>query len=72
MARQYDPRRELLQVLLEKVANDQYPSVTQLDMIEDMLSPDEIEAYSEVLLEKVRDETYPSIDMLRRLRGLSA
>ena len=71
MAGQFDPRRELLQVLLEKVSDDHHPSVTMMDMIEGMLTPDEVEAYAEVLLDKVRDETYPSIDMMRRLRALA-
>ena len=66
----YDPRQELMQVLLDKVAADMYPSVTMLDMIEDMLTPDDVEAYAEVLLEKIRDDNYPSINLMSRVQGL--
>jgi hypothetical protein len=66
----YDPRRELMQVLLDKVAADTYPSVTMLDMIEDMLTPDDVEPYVEVLMDKIRDDNYPSIDLMSRVKEL--
>lgn len=62
-----DARSSLLQVLLEKVRSEPYPSVTMLDFIESLLQPDEIPDYVEHLVDRVRNDTYPSIDMLRRI-----
>ena len=39
--KQTDVRAQLLQRLLENVDEDQYPSTTMLDTIEEMLTPDE-------------------------------
>lgn len=66
-----DVRREVLQVLLEKVEEDRYPSVTMMDMVEKLLGPDELPVYTEILLDKVRDERFPSMDMLRRVSGFA-
>ena len=56
---QYDVRKEILRVLMQKVANDQYPSTTMLDMIEEMLTPDEVPAYAELLMERIRGRAIP-------------
>ena len=37
----YDVRTEMLGALLEKLEDEQYPSSTILDMIEEMLTPDD-------------------------------
>jgi hypothetical protein len=60
--------RQILEVLLEKVRADPYPSVTVLDMIEQSLEPDDVEEYTGVLMEKIKADTYPSFDQLRRLQ----
>jgi hypothetical protein len=62
-----DARKRLFGVLLDKVAQDVYPSTTMLDYIEEILEPDDVDAYAAVLLEKIADETYPSVSMMRRL-----
>lgn len=66
-----DVHSEVLEVLLDKVRNDPYPSTTHLDMLEAMLEDDEVDQYAEVLLDKVRDEAFPSLDHLRRLQSLA-
>jgi hypothetical protein len=66
-----DAREMLLDAMLDKVADDRFPSVTMLNLIESLLRPDEIPAYTAVLLHKVRDENYPSIPMLRRIAALA-
>ena len=66
-----DSRARLLDLLLEKVAEDQYPSGTMMDYIEELLNPDEVDAYATVLMEKIRDETYPSVSMMRRLLAVT-
>lgn len=68
---QYDVRSELLQNLLSKVHNDPYPSITMLDLIEELLTPDEVGRYAQVLMEKVADEQFPSTSMLNRIRDLA-
>jgi hypothetical protein len=64
---QGDLHRRILEVLLDKVRADPYPSVTVLDMIEQRLGPDDVQEYTEVLMEKIEADTYPSFDQLRRL-----
>lgn len=66
-----DVRREVLRVLMGKVASDDYPSTTMLDMIESMLTPDEVPAYAELLMEKIRRDRFPSIPMLNRVMSLT-
>lgn len=66
-----DVRTALLQVLLTKIANDRNPSVTMMDMAEELLTPDEMGAYVEVLLSKIRGDNYPSIPMMDRVRRLA-
>jgi len=65
-------RTQLLRVLLEKVAEDNYPSTTMLDAIEEMLTPDTLEEYAQVLIEHVENDRFPSIPMIARLRDLLA
>jgi hypothetical protein len=69
--RNNDVHAQILQVLLDKVRDDPFPSVTQLDMIEGMLRGDEVEEYTDILLSKVRDDAFPSIDHLRRLQNFA-
>ena len=68
--KKYDPRRELLRALMYRVQQDQYPSVAMLDIIEELLEPDEVPAYVEMMLGRVRAETYPSLQMIRRVKQL--
>ncbi|MDP3893131.1 hypothetical protein [Nocardioides sp.] len=69
---QPDHRAELLQLLMDKVVADTYPSTTMLNLIEELLTPDEVLAYAEILFDKFRNENYPSIPMMDRLRRLAA
>jgi hypothetical protein len=64
-------REQLLEALLDKVAEDRFPSVSMLDLIETLLRPDEIGIYVEILLQKIRQETYPSLPVLRRIAELT-
>ena len=66
----YDPSElhaQIFEVLLEKVREDPFPSVTMLNMLEGMLQQDDVEAYTAVLMDKIREANFPSIDQLRRL-----
>jgi len=68
----FDTRAQVLDLILEKVAADTYPSETMLDLIEELAQPEDIPAYAAVLMAKVSDDTYPSISMLRRLVALGS
>lgn len=64
-------RDELVDVLLERVRSDPYPSTDMLDKLEQLLDPDELEDYAHVLLEHVRRDQYPSWGMIYRLHNLA-
>lgn len=67
---EYDVRVEILRMLMGRVAEDQYPSATMLDMIEQLLRPEEVPAYAELLMQKIRDDRFPSIPLLNRVMAL--
>ena len=62
----------LSRVLLDKVRNDNHPSFTQMNMLEQTLPRSMHREYVSVLLEKVMGEQWPSISMLRRIQRFSA
>jgi hypothetical protein len=66
-----DIRELLLDMLLQKVQEDRYPSVTMLNMAEALLRPEEVPLYLDLLLQRVREDTYPSIPMLKRIAALT-
>ena len=66
-----DVRDAVLDLLLDKVDNDRYPSPTMLDDIERILTPGRREDYAEVLMAKVRTDRFPSHDMVERLLRLA-
>ena len=72
MADREDARAALVQTLLEKVSADRYPSTTMLDLIEELLTPEEEPAYVVFLQDKLRQDRFPSIPMLNRLTRLVA
>jgi hypothetical protein len=60
------------QLVLEKVAEDRYPSGELMDRLEAGLSTrEQLEHYLSVLLEKVERDHYPSKQMLDRLHRLA-
>lgn len=64
-------RAALVDLLLSKVKDDQFPSSTTLDLIEKLLTRDEVPAYAAVLMEKVSADTYPSTSIMQRLLSLA-
>jgi hypothetical protein len=62
----------LVEMLLEKVRNDPYPSATQLSIIEEVLPQQMIPDYLEVLIDKVGEDKYPSIPMLQRISRVAS
>lgn len=69
-AQEYQVNRELLDLLFTKVSADNYPSSTMLDIIERLLTPDDIEDYGRLLMEKISSENYPSMSLVRRVLAL--
>jgi hypothetical protein len=62
-----DLHAQILELLLDKVRTDPYPSTTMLDMVEGMLRDEDVDDYASVLMDKVSRDAFPSIDHLRRL-----
>jgi uncharacterized membrane-anchored protein YjiN (DUF445 family) len=65
-------RDRYVQALMSHVAEDQYPSATQLQHLEAMLSRDQIEDYVNLLIEKIVEDRYPSVPMMQRVERLLA
>ena len=72
MARdEYDfARVQLLRVLLDKIAEENYPSATMLDTIEELMIPQELPVYAQLLVDHIESSRFPSIDMIQRVRDL--
>jgi hypothetical protein len=66
-----DLQQQVLEVLLEKVEQDTFPSVTMMNMIEEILQPEDVPRYAAVLLDKIRADEFPSLDLLKRAKSLT-
>jgi hypothetical protein len=62
---------QLFTAVLEKVAQDRYPSNQQLDLLEENLTGRERAELAEALLDKIRQDRYPSMGMVRRVMRLA-
>jgi hypothetical protein len=67
-----DVQTALARMLLAKVRQDNYPSATEMDMLEEVIPPDLVRDYVNVLLEKTLTSRWPSISLLRRLQRVMA
>jgi hypothetical protein len=67
-----DVRGEVVNLLIQKIASDRHPSVPMMNLVEELLAPDDVPAYAGVLMDKVKTERYPSYSMIRRLMGLTS
>ena len=64
-------RHQVLAVLLEKIDQDPFPSTTQLDLAEQLLTPETTPAYARVLMSKIRSDPFPSLDLIKRVVELA-
>jgi hypothetical protein len=64
-------REQVLDVLLEKIETDTYPSATMMDDVEGLLTPWRRQDYARILMDKVRADRYPSRSLIQRLVRLS-
>jgi hypothetical protein len=62
----------LARMLLEQIRRDNYPSTTQMALLEQMIPPDLVGEYLTILFAKVVDDRWPSISMLRRIQRISS
>jgi hypothetical protein len=62
----------LARLLMDKIRTDQYPSATQMDMLEQMIPRGLASEYFDVLLEKVAADQWPSTSLLARMSMLTA
>ncbi|MCW3066870.1 MAG: hypothetical protein JWN32_4042 [Solirubrobacterales bacterium] len=65
-------RYRYLQILIDHIAEDRFPSHNQMNIIESLLRPEEMDAYLEALFEKVEEVHYPSVEMMARIQRLVA
>jgi hypothetical protein len=66
-------QQRYLDVLMERVRQDRYPSHQLLDRIEAALfTPDQVAEYAELLLQKIDESWYPSGQLMNRLQRLLA
>src|SRR3954453_18492101 len=56
--------------LLRRVRRDDYPSTTQLDLIEKSIPREMLDEYLRVLVDKVAHDMFPSVPLLRRIQHL--
>jgi hypothetical protein len=69
-----DPTQQrYLEVLMERVRQDRYPSHQLLDRIEAALfTPQQVADYCELLLEKIDESWYPSGQLMNRMQRMLA
>jgi hypothetical protein len=67
-----DAQGRLVQMLMDKVREDPYPSSTQMELIEASIPDAMLGDYVELLVEKAAVDEFPSIPMLRRIGRLAA
>ena len=66
-----EAQAQIVQVLLDKIRSDRYPSATQMSMVEEILPRHMVSDYLEILMEKASQDTMPSIPMLRRMQRVA-
>ena len=62
----------MVEMLMEKIRDDRYPSATQMAIVEESLPRELIPDYLEILIEKAGQDTVPSIPLLRRISRIAA
>jgi hypothetical protein len=66
-----EARAWFVELLLDKVRQDPYPSATHLALIEESIPREMVSDYVAVLMEKAAQDTVPSIPMLRRIQRVA-
>jgi hypothetical protein len=65
-------QQRFVQLLLEKVRTDPFPSLEHMDLLEATVrDPDQLVEYMEVLMDKVESTRFPSLALLRRIQRIA-
>jgi hypothetical protein len=62
----------MVEMLMDKIRNDRYPSVTQMSIVEASLPRELIPDYLELLIEKAAQDHIPSVPLLQRISRIAA
>ena len=65
-------RDRYVQALMSHVAEDRYPSATQMQHLESMLGREQLEPYVNLLVERIVEDRFPSVEMMKRVERLLA
>jgi hypothetical protein len=66
-------RDRFVQILLDRIRAEPYPSLAQMDLFEaTVASPEQLAEYLEALMEKVESTRFPSLTMMRRIQRIAA
>jgi hypothetical protein len=66
-------RERFVQILLDRIRAEPYPSLAQMDLLEaTVTSPEQLAEYLEALMEKVETTRFPSLTMMRRIQRIAA
>jgi hypothetical protein len=66
-----EARGWLVQMLLDKIRADPYPSATQMALVESVIPKAMVADYLEVLIEKAAQDEWPSLPMLKRIAAVA-
>jgi hypothetical protein len=58
------------ELLLERIRADRYPSVTHMNLLEEIAPPRVLVEYTLHLFERIEAATYPSVPLMRRVQAL--
>lgn len=66
-------QQRYVQLLLDHVRADPFPSLVHMDLIEATVrDPEQLVEYLEALMEKVESTRFPSLQLLRRIQRIAA
>ena len=66
-------RERYVQILLDRIRAEPYPSIAQMDLLEaTVTSPEQLAEYLEALMEKVETTRFPSLTMMRRIQRIAS
>ena len=57
----------LVEMLLDKIRSDPYPSATQMSLVEAVIPRAMVPEYLEILMGKVAQDNWPSLPILKRI-----
>jgi hypothetical protein len=66
-------RERFVQLLLDRIRAEPYPSVTHMDLLEaTVTSPDQLVEYLDALMDKVESTRFPSLTLMRRIQRITS